>query len=74
MTNGSLADIRDSLKGLRIVVMHFKEDMNVEYDEPMHSIITNQVRGLVEEKKLGVEVIAAVQGDHIGNTFFSSDP
>ncbi|TDL27223.1 cyclic-AMP phosphodiesterase [Rickenella mellea] len=53
------------LKGLRVYVMHFKEDMESVYDRPIHEVITEQVRDLVAEKKLGVEILCAEQGMRI---------
>ena len=55
-------NLRGALTGLRLYVMHCKEDMEGKYDRPMYEVITEQVARLAAEKDLGVEVIAAVQG------------
>ncbi len=57
---------RGALKGVRVYVMHFKEDMDNAYKQPIHVVITNQVRELVEKKGLGAEIQAAEQGAHLG--------
>lgn len=58
----SKPNLRGALTGLRLYVMHCKEDMEGKYDRPMYEVITEQVARLAAEKDLGVEVIAAVQG------------
>lgn len=57
-----LADVRGALAGLRVYVMHCKEDMEGKYKRPMHEVITEQVARLAAKKELGVEILAAVQG------------
>lgn len=64
--SASIDDVKGALKGVRVYVMHFKEDMENAYKQPIHVVITNQVRALVEEKGLGAEILAAEQGAHIG--------
>lgn len=58
-------DVKGALKGVRVYVMHFKEDMDNAYKQPIHVVITNQVRELVEKKGLGAEIQAAEQGAHL---------
>ncbi|KLO12011.1 hypothetical protein SCHPADRAFT_905529 [Schizopora paradoxa] len=58
-------DLKGALKGVRVYVMHFKEDMENAYKEPIHVVITRQVKELVEKKCLGAEILAAEQGAHI---------
>ncbi|EJF62453.1 cyclic-AMP phosphodiesterase [Dichomitus squalens LYAD-421 SS1] len=61
----SLPDLRGSLAGLRVYVIHCKEDLQRKFKEPIHTVIANQVRELVDAKGLGVEIIAAEQRMHI---------
>lgn len=58
-------ELRSVLQGVRVYIIHCKEDMQLEYDRPMHEIIADQVRSLVDARGLGVEIIAATQGMHI---------
>lgn len=57
--------LRGVLDGVRVVVVHCKEDLRGEFDRPVNLVIADQVRELVDERGLGVEVVAAVQGMHI---------
>ena len=73
MANLTPSDVKGVLKGVRVVLMHFKEDMslNSDYEQPMHLVISEQVRKLVDQKALGVEIATALQGDRIGeNSIF----
>ncbi|KAF5386590.1 hypothetical protein D9615_001704 [Tricholomella constricta] len=54
-----------ALDGLRVYVMHCKDDLAGDSDMPMRDIIVLQIGALVEEKKLGAEIIAVEQGMHI---------
>lgn len=62
---GSL-DLRGVLSGLKVYVIHCKEDMEAKYDRPMHKVITEQVSRLMELKGLGATIHAAEQGTRIG--------
>ncbi|KAG6836613.1 hypothetical protein H0H93_006034 [Arthromyces matolae] len=52
-----------ALQRLRIYVIHCKDDLT---GDPAREIIVSQIRDLVEEKKLGAEIIAVEQGMYIG--------
>ncbi|KAI5124052.1 hypothetical protein M0805_003881 [Coniferiporia weirii] len=58
----SAEDLRGALTGVRVFIMHCKDDMEGKYSRPMHEVITEQVRRLVDEKGLGATVLAAEQG------------
>ncbi|TCD68233.1 3',5'-cyclic-nucleotide phosphodiesterase pde1 [Steccherinum ochraceum] len=60
-----LEQLRGVLDGLRVVIIHCKEDLFGVYDRPINLIIADQVRELVEDRGLGAEVVAAVQGMHL---------
>ncbi|KAI0320508.1 cyclic-AMP phosphodiesterase [Amylostereum chailletii] len=53
----SVDELRGALRGLRVYVMHCKNDMG--------ELITEQVKALVEAKGLGAEVLRVDQGTHI---------
>lgn len=50
------------LAGLRVYIIHCKEDLEVKYDEPIAHVIRDQVGALVRAKGLGAEVLSAEQG------------
>ncbi|KAH8108466.1 cAMP phosphodiesterases class-II-domain-containing protein [Phellopilus nigrolimitatus] len=56
------ADLRGVLMGVTVYIMHCKEDMEGRYTRPMHEVITEQVRQLMDEKGLGATILAAEQG------------
>ncbi|KAJ3557464.1 hypothetical protein NM688_g1456 [Phlebia brevispora] len=58
-------DLRGALTGLRVFITHVKEDLQLQHNRPMHDVIAEQVRSLVDEQQLGVDIIAASQGMHI---------
>ncbi|KAL5490093.1 PDE1 [Sanghuangporus weigelae] len=59
-------DLLGSLTGLRIYIIHCKEDMQEKYEgRPMHEVISEQVRTLMEERGLGATILAVEQGDLI---------
>lgn len=60
------SELVGALDGLRVYVMHCKDDFSGDPAIPMRDIIVPQVRALVEEKKLGAEIIAVEQGMCIG--------
>ncbi|GLB35161.1 putative cyclic-AMP phosphodiesterase [Lyophyllum shimeji] len=62
----SHSELVGALDGLRVFVMHCKDDLSSVSDKSMRDIIVSQVRALVEEKKLGADIIAVKQGMHIG--------
>ncbi|KAI0075488.1 cyclic-AMP phosphodiesterase [Panus rudis PR-1116 ss-1] len=53
------------LKGVRVYIMHCKDDVRGRFDEPIHQVITDQVYKLVDDMQLGAEIIAVEQGMHI---------
>lgn len=59
---GSLTGV---LEGLRVYIMHCKEDITGSYDQPIHRVIAGQIRDLVNDLRLGVEIVAVEQGMHI---------
>lgn len=64
--------LRGVLDGVRVVVIHCKEDLRGEFDKPINLVIADQIRELVDERGLGVEVVTAVQGMHICTPSISS--
>jgi len=54
--------LRGMLDGVRVVIIHCKDDIRGEYDRPVNLVIADQVRELVDERGLGAEIVAAVQG------------
>ncbi|KAG5645050.1 hypothetical protein DXG03_007229 [Asterophora parasitica] len=59
-------ELLGALTGLRVYVMHCKDDLAGKSEVSMRDIIVPQVKALVEEKKLGAEIIAVEPGMHIG--------
>ncbi|KAI0273851.1 cAMP phosphodiesterases class-II-domain-containing protein [Gloeopeniophorella convolvens] len=60
--NSSEATPSGPLAGLRIYIVHCKEDLERKYSRPIHHVIRDQVRVLVQAKNLGAEVLSAEQG------------
>lgn len=58
--------LRDALKGLRVYITHCKDDLEGRYDRPIRHVIADQVRELVEKKRLGAEILSVEQGSRIG--------
>ena len=52
----------EPLAGLRIYVIHCKEDLEREFTRPIYHVIRDQVESLVRAKGLGAEVLSAEQG------------
>jgi hypothetical protein len=50
------------LAGLRVYIIHCKEDLEGKYDRPISEVIRDQVDALVRAKGLGAEVLSADQG------------
>lgn len=63
---------RGALEGVRVVIIHCKEDLRGAFNRPINQVIAEQVRALTEEQGLGVEIIAAEQGMHIRMFFLFS--
>jgi hypothetical protein len=58
------------LAGLRVYIIHCKEDLERKYSEPISQIIRDQVDALVRAKALGAEVLSADQGMTISAFYF----
>lgn len=65
----SLESLQGVLEGVCVYIMHCKGDVGGIYDRPIHQVIADQVRSLVDEKGLGVRVVAVEQGMHIRASF-----
>ncbi|KAF9052778.1 cAMP phosphodiesterases class-II-domain-containing protein [Panaeolus papilionaceus] len=61
----TIADLANALDGVRVYVIHCKDDLDNTSSLPVRQVIVQQVRKLVEDKKLGAQVLAAEQGMHI---------
>lgn len=59
------------LAGLRVYIIHCKEDLEGKYDQPISHVIRDQVDALVRAKGLGAEVLSADQGMTISTSYFS---
>lgn len=57
--------LHGALNGVRICIVHCKDDMEGRFDQPIHRVIADQVRALAEQRKLGAEVLSVEQGMHI---------
>lgn len=68
----SAKELRGALQGLRIYIIHCKEDLQHNYDRPINHVIADQVRKLVEAQALGADIIAASQGMHISQSNYWS--
>ncbi|KAL7283169.1 hypothetical protein ACG7TL_002595 [Trametes sanguinea] len=55
-------DVRGALSGLRVYIIHCKDDLQETYESPIHEVITGQVRTLVDDRGLGAEIVAVEQG------------
>ncbi|KAI9067073.1 hypothetical protein FKP32DRAFT_1564511 [Trametes sanguinea] len=55
-------DVRGALAGLRVYIIHCKDDLKETFDRPIHEVIAGQVRALVDDRGLGAEIIAVEQG------------
>ena len=58
-------ELRGVLEGVRVIIIHCKEDLRGVYDKPVNLVIADQVRELVDQRGLGAEIVAAVQGMHL---------
>ncbi|KAI0057120.1 hypothetical protein BV25DRAFT_1863869 [Artomyces pyxidatus] len=56
---------RGALNGLRVYIMHCKDDLENAFDRPIQQVIGDQVRALVEKRGLGAEILSAEQGMRI---------
>ncbi|KAJ7090210.1 cAMP phosphodiesterases class-II-domain-containing protein [Mycena belliarum] len=58
------SDVRGVLNGVRVFVIHCKDDLDAP-GRPNQTLIIAQIKALVEVKGLGVEILAARQGMRI---------
>ncbi|KAH9925264.1 cyclic-AMP phosphodiesterase [Fomitopsis serialis] len=54
--------LRGVLAGLKVYVIHCKDDVQGAYTEPVNRVIASQVRALIEAEGLGAEVVGVEQG------------
>lgn len=59
-------DLRGALSGVRVYIIHCKEDMDSITIRPTREIILEQCRQVMEDLGLGAEILLAAQGIHIG--------
>lgn len=64
----SLESLYGALHGVRVFVIHCKDSSKTASNYPINHVITDQVRALVEAKRLGAEILAADQGMRIGTS------
>lgn len=66
---------RGALEGLRVYIIHCKDDIHGIYDRPINHVVADEVRTLVDARGLGATIIAVDQGMQIGaSTDFLSGP
>jgi len=58
-------DLQGTLDGVKVYVMHCKDDLSGKSVQSMRHIIVPQVRGLVNEKGLGARILVVEPGMHI---------
>lgn len=58
-------ELLDSLNGLRVYVMHCKDDTTSVGGKPMRQLITDQIRELVNARQLGATVVCTEPGMRI---------
>jgi len=58
-------DLRGSLDGVKIYIMHCKDDLNGDAFQSMRHVIVSQVQGLMEAKGLGARILVVEPGMHI---------
>jgi cAMP phosphodiesterase len=57
-----MENIQGALAGIQIFVTHCKDDLEEKFDQPIQQVIAGQIRGLVEQARLGCEIVAVEQG------------
>ncbi|KAI0048231.1 hypothetical protein FA95DRAFT_1107241 [Auriscalpium vulgare] len=57
--------LRGALSGVRVYIIHCKDDLEDAFDRPINHVIRDQVKTLVEMKGLGAEILSADQGTRI---------
>ncbi|KAF8163072.1 cAMP phosphodiesterases class-II-domain-containing protein [Crassisporium funariophilum] len=58
-------DLRGALAGVRIFIIHCKDDFAVDESRPIREVIAEQVRQIVDDKGLGAKIVVAEQGMRI---------
>jgi len=61
----SSPSLRGVLSGVRVYIIHCKDDIRKLHDQPVNQVIASEVRTLVDTQELGLEIIAVDQGMHI---------
>ena len=61
--------LHGALTGLKVYVIHCKDDIYGAYTQPIHEVIASQVRELVEAEELGAEIVSVKQGMKIGTPY-----
>jgi cAMP phosphodiesterase len=64
-----LEKTRGVLEGVKIFVIHCKDDLEEKFSEPINQVIAGQIRALVDQAGLGCEIIAVEQGTRICMSF-----
>jgi hypothetical protein len=59
------APVTGALAGVRVFIIHCKDDLEGAYVESIQRVIAGQVRALVEEADLGCEIVTVEQGTRI---------
>ncbi|KAI0933822.1 hypothetical protein AcW1_005543 [Taiwanofungus camphoratus] len=60
-----VSSFRGALNGVRVYIIHCKDDIHGHYDRPINHVIADEVRALVDAQELGVQIIAVDQGMQI---------
>ena len=60
-----LESLRGILDGVTVYIMHCKSDLGGKYDVPISQVIGAEVRDLIQEKELGMQVVVLEQGTRI---------
>jgi 3',5'-cyclic-nucleotide phosphodiesterase len=68
-TPSTSSSLSEPLAGLRVYIMHCKDDLEGKYSRPISHVIRDQVDALVRAKGLGAEVLSAEQGMSISTYF-----
>ena len=61
-------DLRGALDGLRVQIIHCKNNME-RGDRPINHVICDQIRALIRPSNLGVDILHTDQGTRIGERF-----
>jgi hypothetical protein len=63
-------ELEGVLDGVRLVVIHCKDSMEpLPPGMSIRDVILDEIRGLLDEARLGISVIAATQGARLGESF-----